>query len=338
MNKLSLHICIVVLCSISFAAKAQYTGGSGVGFKSQSIIASLCPAPLNANIYFGGSADGFAYRPLITSICPPKINANIYFGGNADGFAYRPLINSICPPKINANIYFGGNADGFAYRPLITSICPPKLNATIYFGGRADAFSYKVLNQSPCMNITPLPIELLNFEAAYMEESGFVELKWSTATEIDNDFFTVESSQDGSNWTEILRKEGAGTTNQLMNYKDFDKHPYNGINYYRLKQTDYDGDYSYSKILAVNILNSIDYKIITFPNPVNTRLNISSPGISFEEIFIIDNKGAIVAQQLNPSFSENIQIDFGRFKNGNYLIKLKTKNTIATKKITVVHR
>ena len=95
MNKLSLHICIVVLCSISFAAKAQYTGGSGVGFKSQSIIASLCPAPLNANIYFGGNADGFAYRPLITSICPPKINANIYYGGNADGFAYRPLITSI---------------------------------------------------------------------------------------------------------------------------------------------------------------------------------------------------------------------------------------------------
>jgi hypothetical protein len=184
---------------------------------------------------------------------------------------------------------------------------------------------------------SPLPIELLSFEAAFIKETGFVELKWSTATEIDNDFFTVESSQDGSNWTEILRKEGAGTTNQLKNYMDYDKHPYNGINYYRLKQTDYDGDYSYSKILAVNILNSIDYKIITFPNPVNTRLNISSPGISFEEIFIIDNKGAIVAQQLNPSFSENIQIDFGRFKNGNYLIKLKTKDTIATKKVTVVH-
>jgi hypothetical protein len=183
-----------------------------------------------------------------------------------------------------------------------------------------------------------LPIELLNFEAAYMEETGFVELKWSTATEIDNDFFTVESSKDGSTWAEILIKDGAGTTHQFMSYIDFDKHPYDGINYYRLKQTDYNGDYTYSKIIAINIHSSIDNKVIAFPSPVNDILNISSPGISFEEIFVLDSKGAIVAHQLNPDLSENTKIDFGRFKNGNYLIKLKTKNTIATKKITVVHR
>jgi autotransporter-associated beta strand protein len=185
---------------------------------------------------------------------------------------------------------------------------------------------------------SPLPIELLNFEAAYMEETGFVELKWSTATEINNDFFTVESSKDGSTWAEILIKDGAGTTHQFMSYIDFDKHPYDGINYYRLKQTDYNGDYTYSKIIAINIHSSIDNKVIAFPSPVNDILNISSPGISFEEIFVLDSKGAIVAHQLNPDLSENTKIDFGRFKNGNYLIKLKTKNTIATKKITVVHR
>jgi len=337
MNKLSLHSCIVVLCSISFAAKAQYTGGSGVGFKSQSNIASLCPAPLNANIYFGGNADGFAYRTLINSICPPTLNSNIYFGGFADGFAYKPLINCICPPKLNTSIYFGGNADGFAYNPLIASICPPSLNTSIFFGGKADGLSYYVLWRSPCSNITPLPIELLNFEAAYMEETGFVELKWSTATEINNDFFTVEASRDGSNWTEILRQKGAGTTHQFTSYIDFDKNPYDGINYYRLKQTDFNGDYTYSKTIAINIQSSNDNKVIAFPSPVNDILNISSPGISFEEIYVLDSKGAIVAQQSNPDLSENIQIDFGSFKNGNYLVKLKTKDTIATKKITVVH-
>jgi hypothetical protein len=118
---------------------------------------------------------------------------------------------------------------------------------------------------------------------------------------------------------------------------DFDKNPYDGINYYRLKQTDYNGNYTYSKTIAINIHSSIDNKVIAFPIPVSTILNISSPGISFEEIFVIDSKGAIVAKQLNPDLSENIQIDFGSFKNGNYSIKLKSKNTIATKKITVVH-
>jgi surface protein len=211
-------------------------------------------------------------------------------------------------------IYNGGN--GYAQRTGYTSFSE-------YIIGKAFG--------------TPLPIELLNFEAAFIEETRFVELKWSTATEINNDFFTVESSQDGSSWTEILRKEGAGTTHQLMNYMDYDKHPHDGTNYYRLKQTDYNGDYTYSKTIAIDILKSIESKIITFPSPVNNILNISSPGISFEEIFVIDNKGAIVAQQLNPDLSENIQIDFGGFADGNYLIKLKTKNTVVTKKITVVH-
>ena len=184
---------------------------------------------------------------------------------------------------------------------------------------------------------SPLPIELLNFDAEFIEESGFVELNWSTATEINNDYFTVESSKDGSTWAEILRQKGAGTTHQFTSYIDFDKHPFDGINYYRLKQTDFNGDYTYSKTIAINIHRSIDNQVIAFPSMVNTILNISSPGISFEEIFVIDSKGAIVAHQLNPDLSENIKIDFGRFANGNYLIKLKTKDTIATKKITVAH-
>ena len=87
MHKLLFYTFIVLLCGFSFAAKAQYAGGSGVGFKSQSVIESFCSAPLNTSIYFGGSTSGHAYKKLISSICAPPLNASIYFGGSADGFA-----------------------------------------------------------------------------------------------------------------------------------------------------------------------------------------------------------------------------------------------------------
>jgi hypothetical protein len=150
MHKLLFYTFIVLLCGISFAAKAQYAGGSGVGFKSQSVIASFCSAPLNTSIYFGGSTSGHAYKKLIASICAPPLNASIYFGGSAEGFAYKTLITSICAPPLNASIYFGGSADGFAYKQLITSVCAPPINTSIYFGGSADGFAYKPLIASIC--------------------------------------------------------------------------------------------------------------------------------------------------------------------------------------------
>ncbi|MFN5628075.1 MAG: T9SS type A sorting domain-containing protein [Bacteroidota bacterium] len=150
MYKLPIHTFIVLLCGFSFIAKAQYAGGSGVGFKSQSVIESSCSAPINANIYFGGSTNGFAYKKLIASVCTPPVNASIYFGGSADGFAYKPLITSVCAPPINTSIYFGGNSQGFAYRSLIASICPPPLNTSIYFGGNSEGFAYRSLIASIC--------------------------------------------------------------------------------------------------------------------------------------------------------------------------------------------
>jgi hypothetical protein len=150
MYKLPILTFIVLLSGISFIAKAQYAGGSGVGFKSQSVIESSCSAPSNENIYFGGRTKGFAYQQLITSVCTPPINTSIYFGGNSEGFAYKPLITSVCTPPINTSIYVGGNSQGFAYQPLITSVCAPPINTSIYVGGNSQGFAYKPLIVSIC--------------------------------------------------------------------------------------------------------------------------------------------------------------------------------------------
>jgi hypothetical protein len=116
-------------------------------------------------------------------------------------------------------------------------------------------------------NGTPLPISLLQFDAYPVVQR--VEIIWSTATEINNDYFTIERSKDGITFEELMTVEGAGNSNQILYYKEFDENPFDGISYYRLKQTDFDGQFSYSDIRVVNfnkpMLNS---GIFVYPNPV----------------------------------------------------------------------
>jgi len=115
--------------------------------------------------------------------------------------------------------------------------------------------------------INPLPITLLNFNAKSAGNS--VNIEWTTVTETNNDFFTLESSSDGRSFSPIAYIDGAGTSSTLNEYDYTDKNLPNGIMYYRLKQTDFDGTVSYSNVISVYILgthgNSTEFVI--FPNP-----------------------------------------------------------------------
>ncbi len=122
------------------------------------------------------------------------------------------------------------------------------------------------------------PIELIYFNADLNGDE--VELKWATAAELNNDYFTVERSTDGTHFTELLRKPGAGNSTVKLYYADSDKEPVGGYTYYRLKQTDYDGHFTYSDIKTVKY-NSKEKQdeglTITsiHPNPFSEKFNVS---------------------------------------------------------------
>jgi hypothetical protein len=99
-------------------------------------------------------------------------------------------------------------------------------------------------------SVVVLPVELINFDAK--QNHNAVEISWSTASEINNDYFTLEKSKDGYSYTSFARIEGAGNNNALLNYSYTDTDPFAGTNYYRLRQTDYDGHFSYSRAVALN--------------------------------------------------------------------------------------
>ncbi|MFT6355206.1 MAG: hypothetical protein ACJAXD_002201, partial [Cryomorphaceae bacterium] len=114
---------------------------------------------------------------------------------------------------------------------------------------------------------SPLPIELISFTATVKD--AFVELNWITATEINNDYFNVERSADGINFNSIGKVDGAGNSSQILDYAVVDDTPLNGISYYRLRQTDYDGKSSYSELEVVEFNSMIGFNFKIYPNPNN---------------------------------------------------------------------
>jgi hypothetical protein len=115
-----------------------------------------------------------------------------------------------------------------------------------------------------------LPIELLSFTC--YNDGLNISLNWTTSSEINNDYFTVERSKDGLLFEDILKMEGAGNSTSIRNYSITDFNPYFNTSYYRLKQTDFDGKNSFSNIISAN--NKNDFSFDIFPNPFHDKLII----------------------------------------------------------------
>jgi hypothetical protein len=136
--------------------------------------------------------------------------------------------------------------------------------------------------------LASLPVELLNFKAV-IRENSVVDLLWATATEKNNHGFDIERSADNRNWKALGFVPGNGTTAERHDYKFTDETPLVGVNYYRLKQLDFDGKYEYSPIVVADIRkNGLDFDV--FPNPsvsgeLSFRVVSQSEGNANLEIF-----------------------------------------------------
>jgi hypothetical protein len=120
---------------------------------------------------------------------------------------------------------------------------------------------------------SPLPIELVSFDAIC--KPGKVDLIWTTATETNNNFFTIYKSPDAENWIELGSIDGAGNSNMPVNYSSTDENYQGGIAYYKLKQTDFDGKSAWFNVVFANC-NSVDEAIVLiYPNPFTSFITIT---------------------------------------------------------------
>ena len=168
-----------------------------------------------------------------------------------------------------------------------------------------------------------LPIELLSFDASLVTEG--VALDWITVSEINNDYMAVERSLDGREFREIGRINGKGTTYEEQSYRFIDRLPAAGLNYYRLRQVDFDGTTTYHRIVSVRVEDrSRKLELMAFPNPTRDRLNLrwtaGQEGTASVQVFDIAGR-VLLAQQVAAGGS-TYELPVNTLPAGSYWLRL----------------
>ena len=175
-----------------------------------------------------------------------------------------------------------------------------------------------------------LPVELTRFAAEAADKETV--LKWSTATEINNEYFEVQHSVDNHRFTVIDLVEGAGSTDARSDYRYVHTNPAAGKNYYRLRQVDFDGTGSYSSVVSVHF-NRAEEDIAIFPNPVAHELNVAADfDFSAEATVEIIAQNGIVFRFEQIGKTSAAALDTSSLPAGFYFLRLVNRNQVFVKR------
>lgn len=182
---------------------------------------------------------------------------------------------------------------------------------------------------------SPLPIELLSFNAT-STDAQTVDCQWTTATETNNDYFTIERGSDPGHFVEIGKVKGAGTITEPRYYSFEDTAPMDGLNYYRLKQTDFDGQFTYSKIVAIRFMKNINISV--YPNPAKDEITIISKDKTTEplKVQLLSPDGRIVLEKgVTPSEFSDIKLNVSTLARGTYFLWVNNNQGLQTVKLVL---
>lgn len=193
----------------------------------------------------------------------------------------------------------------------------------------ASGASTTITTAPACASL--LPVDLVNFRARVQDNQSI--LSWSTAYEFNNEGFEIEWSTDNQSWKNIGFVQGIGESYELNNYQFVHERPAAGINYYRLKQMDYDGVFDYSSVVSIDLLNLGDLaKLRVAPNPTQDGSftlylpeNLSEQNWAVEaeniQMQITDYAGRLIEEQ--TIIGNQSAIDVGNLSPGLYLIQVQ---------------
>lgn len=260
-------------------AASQYCAGSlentqWVNFSPVAGATSFQIVGTNINCTGGACAYQFG---VFSGSCGSLVNEGCVANGN-------PCANG--PDPNSAITTAGGNVltwSGVSDVGFTATISPPSgtFNGTEEFylamDGNSDAQCYYTLTG---INVQTLPIELVYFKVSKYNNSN--RISFLVSSQVNNDYFTIERSENGIDWDEIKKINGAGNSNQQINYSYNDFDFKRTINYYRLKQTDFNGDYKYSDMVAVDNNVDDDISIIKTINLLGVEVDENYRGLVIE--------------------------------------------------------
>ncbi|MFW5725715.1 MAG: hypothetical protein ACOCX0_04640, partial [Bacteroidota bacterium] len=179
----------------------------------------------------------------------------------------------------------------------------------------------------------PLPVEWYSFDASLAGDE--VLLTWQTATETNNDYFTVLRSADGIDFESLGIIAGAGNSNELLSYSFTDNAPRAGINYYQIRQTDFDGQTDYSQLLAVNADVPVDARIFAHNSRIHFHLPHSTGPNWQYRIYSVQGTLLATGQIMTMEGGNHFTLDAGRWKGELLLVTLTGNNDQVNSKVLV---
>ena len=195
--------------------------------------------------------------------------------------------------------------------------------AYVYFGGTSGN-NAQYLTSSTCTNFAPLPVELVSFTGFSLDQG--IQLNWSTASETNNDYFEIERATETGEFISVGRVEGIGTTAMYSYYTFTDNSAGSGTTYYRLKQTDINGDFEYSPMISVdhalstqefsvhtwNCAGGICYSLSGWEGPVQVQLFNATGQLIFSGVSLAEESQNI------PIYSNEAGVYFLRATSGEH--------------------
>ncbi len=181
-----------------------------------------------------------------------------------------------------------------------------------------------------------LPVEFLYITAK--QELSENRIDWATAMEENNSHFIVERTHDGASWESLDEIGGAGFSSNIMKYTYLDQNPYSDVNYYRIKQVDYDGRYDYSPIVMVNsLIEEANISLKVYPNPAMDYVQVQwGQEEETGKIVLIGLNGNVVAEQM-PDQHNAMVIDLTSVKDGVYFVQFIGSHATKTERLVVRH-
>ncbi|HMN18866.1 MAG TPA: T9SS type A sorting domain-containing protein [Ignavibacteriaceae bacterium] len=198
-----------------------------------------------------------------------------------------------------------------------------------------------------------VPVELISFSG--VSQSARVLLSWQTASELNNFGFEIErnANEEGlpagqAGWRIIGFKKGQGTTTETHSYSFTDEAPFAGRNYYRLKQIDFDGTFSYSEVIEVELPPMAFELYQNYPNPFNptTKIKFTIPSrteyysvpqiVTLKVYDVLGNEVATLVNEEKAAGSYEVEFNAARLSSGIYFYKLQAENFVETKKMLLV--
>ena len=320
-------------------------------------IASPATPTASTTQYFSFGSDTIAQIVWGTSV-PSTITAQLYSGTNA--------------PQVGSNSFYQTNAYWNILAPAGTYSYNLKLNykknwlqnipseSNMVIAQKSTAIPWAIASSTHTIDTinnimaanslthfsyfagtdatSPLPIKLINFTAQKINTD--VNLNWQTASELNNDYFEIERSVDGSQFIAIGKVKGNRTTNNVHGYQFTDEwlsivHGQQSTVYYRLRQVDFDGNSTLSDVRVIN-LNQTNTDLNIYPNPATNELHIETLVTEKLTVQLFDITGKQIME--NVSFNSSTIINISSLYEGMYFVRIINADgaVVKTQKVAVV--